>query len=61
MKTLNNDISKFADTNEELIYEIIKRLIILINENLPKKITNSKEFEEIIFFTETLKKRIKSD
>ena len=44
--------------NEKLIYEIIKNLILLISENLPSKITDSKEFEKIIFLAENLKNRL---
>lgn len=44
--------------NEKLIYEIIKNLILLISENLPSKITDSREFEKIIFLAETLKNRL---
>lgn len=44
--------------NEKLIYEIIKNLILLISENLPSKITDSREFEKIIFLAENLKNRL---
>lgn len=57
-------INNFADeknfNNEQLFFQIIKRLIILINENLPSKITTSPEFEEILLLAETIKKRLES-
>lgn len=57
---INGCIDAENFNNEELFYQIIKRLIILINENLPSKITTSKEFEEILLLAEAIKKRLKS-
>lgn len=57
---INGCIDAEGFNNEELFYQIIKRLIILINENLPSKITTSPEFEEILLLAETIKKRLES-
>lgn len=47
-------------TTNEIIYQILKRIIILMASNLPKKIINSKEFSEILTLAETLKNRSES-
>jgi len=47
-------------STNEIIYQILKRIIILMANNLPKKIVNSKEFAEILTLAETLKNRSES-
>ena len=58
---INESINDLTFNNEEIFYEIIKRLIILINENLPGKVTSSREFLEILILADTMKKRLKKD
>lgn len=51
IKDFNNE----SDTR--IIYEILKKLILLMSDNLPSKITSSEEFEEIIWLTGILKNK----